>query len=184
VKKVSALGKTKFNRKEGINNFMKNILKFFVLLAFLVVSCSIANAIDSGSIGVGAPAFQIGYISQSWQFQTFEGTPVLFNLTVNNLKSADRTNAVTANTLNGTTNVTKTDVTGKNIAILNHVSGFTIYPGTSSSPFPSIWVKGDTVNSATGADSPTTYLSGTDANKFYQTGLTIQAPYYQSANYQ
>lgn len=163
---------------------MKKIAILFTILFSVVTISSSALATGSGDINVGVPVFNIGYTSPAWQFQTFEGTPLLLSLTVNNLKVADRTNAVVGATLNGTTNVTKTSVAGKDIAILNHTSGFTIYPNSSSSPFPNIWIKGSATNPGTGADDPDTYLTGTDADKFFQQGLTIQAPYYDVADYQ
>lgn len=163
---------------------MKKVSVVLALFSLILVFAGASFATGTGDINVGFPGFQIGYMTSAWQFQTFEGTPLLFNLTVNNLKTADRTNAVAAATLNGTINVTKTAVTGKNIAILNHASGFTLYPNTASSPFPSFWIKGSATNPGTGADDPDTYFTGTDADKFFQQGLTIQAPYYDVADYQ
>lgn len=160
--------------------------KYFVVLALVslaVAFSSAALATDTGPILIGYPSFQVGYMNPSFQFQTFEASPapLLFAMTTTNLKTADRTNAVVGPTLNGTTTVTKTTVTSKNLAILNHISGFTLYPNTASSPFPSIWVKGADVNPS---PDPTVYLTGTDANKFYQQGLTIQAPYFAEPDYQ
>jgi len=186
VRELSAKKRSKniISNEKGGDSFMKKIaILFTVLFSVMVVSGS-ALATGTGDITVGYPGFLAGYTSPAWQFQTFEGTPLLLNLTVNNLKTADRTNAIVGANLNGTTSVVKTVVTGKDIAILNHVTGFTIYPNTSSSPFPSMWVKGGTANPGTGADDPDTYLTGTDADKFYQQGLTIQAPYYDVADYQ
>ena len=162
---------------------MKKIFVVLALASLVAVFSSAALATGTGPINVGYPSFQIGYTSPSWQFQTFEASPapLLFAMAANNLKTADRTNAVVGQTLNGTTTVTKTTVTNKDVAILNHIAGFTLYPNTASSPFPSIWVKGADVNPS--AD-PAVYLTGTDANKFYQQGLTIQAPYYEVADYQ
>ncbi|MFA5103572.1 MAG: hypothetical protein WC527_00100 [Candidatus Margulisiibacteriota bacterium] len=163
---------------------MKKITILFAILFSAMAVSGAALATGTGDINVGTPLFKAGYTSPTWQFQTFEGTPLLFSLTTNNLKTADRTNAVAGATLNGTTTVAKTAVTAKDIAILNHVAGFTIYPNTASSPFPSMWIKGTETNPGTGADDPDTYLTGTDADKFFQQGLTIQAPYYDVANYQ
>jgi len=163
---------------------MKKIAILFTILFSVMVVSGSALATGTGDINVGFPTLQAGYMTPAWQFQTFEGTPLLFGLTVNNLKTADRTNAVVGATLNGTTTVAKTSVTGKDIVLLNHVAGFTIYPNTASSPFPSMWIKGANANPGTGADDPDTYLTGTDADKFFQQGLTIQAPYYDVANYQ
>lgn len=163
---------------------MKKFVVALALLSLAAIFPSASLATGTGDITIGYPGFAVGYTSPAWLFSTFEGTPLLFNLTVNNLKTADRTNAVAGATLNGTTTVTKTAVTGKDIAILNHISGFTIYPNTASSPFPSMWIKGTASNPGTGADDPDTYLTGTDADKFYQQGLTIQAPYYDVPDYQ
>ncbi len=160
---------------------MKKVFFALALLTIIAISSGAAMATGTGDINVGYPRFDIGYTTPGWQFQTFEGTPLLFSMTVNNLKTADRTNAIAGANLNGTTSVSKLSVTGKDIAILNHISGFTLYPNTASSPFPSIWVKGDTVNPS---PDPGIYLTGTDANKFYQQGLTINAPYYLVPDYQ
>lgn len=186
VRELSAKKRSKniISNEKGGDSFMKKIAMLFTILFSVMVVSGSALATGTGDINVGYPGFLAGYTSPTWQFQTFEGTPLLLNLTVNNLKTADRTNAVVGATLNGTTTVSKTPVTGKDIAILNHVSGFTIYPNTASSPFPSVWVKSATTNPGTGADDPDTYFSGTDADKFYQQGLTIQAPYYDVADYQ
>lgn len=173
-------GSNTTKRKESENR-MKKVFFALALLTIIAISSGAAMATGTGDINVGYPRFDIGYITPGWQFQTFEGTPLLFSMTVNNLKTADRTNAIAGANLNGTTSVSKLSVTGKDIAILNHISGFTLYPNTASSPFPSIWVKGDTVNPS---PDPGIYLTGTDANKFYQQGLTINAPYYLVPDYQ
>jgi hypothetical protein len=174
------LGPDISKRKEGETK-MKKVFYVVLLLSLMVGFSGSAMATGTGDINVGYPHFEIGYITPAWQFQTFEGTPLLFSMTVNNLKTADRTNAVAGPILNGTTSVNKLTVTGKDVAVLNHISGFTLYPNSASSPFPSIWVKGDTVNPS---PDPTVYLTGTDANKFYQQGLTINAPYYLVPDYQ
>ena len=164
---------------------MKKIAILFAILFSAIMISGSALATGTGDINVGIPVFNVGYTSPAWQFQTFEGTPLLFNLATSNLKTADSTNAVVGATLNGTTTVAQTAVTAStNIAILNHAAGFTVYPNTASSPFPSMWVKGDTTNPGTGEADPDTYFTGTDADKFYQQGLTIQAPYYEVADSQ
>ncbi len=165
---------------------MKKLTVILALFSLIFAFSGASFATGTGDINVGFPTFQIGYMTPAWQFQTFEASPapLLFALAANNLKTADRTNAVVGATLNGTTTVTKTPVTGKDIAILNHISGFTLYPNTASSPFPSMWIKGAAANPGTGADDPDTYFTGTDADKFFQQGLTIQAPYYDVADYQ
>lgn len=179
------------------NKSMKKIFSIVLAVAIAAACSTAALATGTGGIPVGYPVLTVGYtnggdglpdsttVNKGWQFKAFLGTPALFSLAQANLQTEDQgSTTVLANTLNGSSNVSKTAVTGKTMAILNHASSFTLYPLQATSPFPSIWVKGDTVNSATGADAPTTYLSGTDANKFFQTGLAIQAPYWEAANYQ
>ncbi|MCX5749660.1 MAG: hypothetical protein NTZ10_05405 [Candidatus Saganbacteria bacterium] len=148
-----------------------------------------AMAAGSGGIPVDYPALTEGYTNGAWSFQAFAVAPAMFNLTISNLQLADQANTVFGNTLNGTTSVVKTSIVGKTSAILNHAGTYKLFPLTASSPFPSVWVKGDAINPADGAGSPeaskpSTYLTGTDVNMFYETGLTIQAPYWDLANYQ
>jgi len=167
------------------NKSMKKI--FLVLIAAVIaVSCSSAVfAAGSGDIPVGYPVLTVGYTNGAWVFNEFAGTPGMFSLALTNLQSADQTAAVVGATLMGTNTPTSlTSVTGKSIAILNHASTYKLYPLQATSPFPSIWVKGTANNPATGVGSPATWLTGTDAAKFYQTGLTVQAPYWEAANYQ
>lgn len=158
---------------------MKKPLAILSILALIFLAAGPVMAQNTGGIDVGFPPFAVGYTNQSWQFATFEASPALFNISLNDLKSADRTSAVVGNILNGTVPSTRTDVTGKSLAVLNHIEGFKIYPNTASSPFPSIWVKG-------GASNPgsSVHFTGTDSDKFFQQGLTIQAPYYATAEYQ
>lgn len=160
---------------------MKKILLSLAMIAMLAVP---AFATGTGGITVEYPTLQAGYTANDWTFQPFLGTPALFSLALANLQTSDQTVATVANTLNGTSTVTLTSITGKSVAVLNHATTYRLRPLQATSFFPSIWIKGTDVNPATGADAPTTYLSGTDANKFYQTGLTIQAPYWDAANYQ
>jgi len=178
------------------NKFMRKIFSIVLAVAIAAACSTAALATGTGGIPVGYPVLTVGYtnggdglpdsttVNKGWQFKAFLGTPALFSLAQANLQTEDQgSTTVIANTLNGTSSVTKTAVTGKTMAVLNHASSYTLYPLQATSPFPSIWVKGADINSATGADAPTTYLSGTDANKFFQTGLTIQAPYWEANNY-
>jgi hypothetical protein len=157
---------------------MKKSLTILYVLSSIFLAAGPVMAQNTGGIDVGFPPFAVGYTNQSWQFATFEASPALFNISLNHLKSADRTSAVVGNILNGNVPSTRTDVTGKSLAVLNHIEGFRIYPNTASSPFPSIWVKG-------GASNPesSVHFTGTDSDKFFQQGLTIQAPYYATAEY-
>ena len=172
------------NITRGVNSVKK---VFSVLIALVIVAaCSTAVlATGTGGIPVGYPTLTVGYTNGSWAFNQFAGTPALFTLASANLQTADTASAVFGATLRGTNTPTAlTAVTSKTMAVLNHAASFVLYPTQATSPFPSVWVKGDTVNTATGVDAPATWLSGTDANKFFQTGLTIQAPYWEAANYQ
>lgn len=167
------------------NKSMKKIFSILIAVAIAAACSTAALATGTGGIPVGYPTLAIGYTNGAWTFNEFAGTPALFSLAAANLQSGDQASAVVGNTLMGTNTPTGlTAVTGKSVAILNHASTYTLYPMQATSPFPSIWVKGDTVNPATGAGAPATWLSGTDATKFYQTGLTVQAPYWEAANYQ
>ena len=152
--------------------------------SFITDAFIVSNSIGTGHINVGFPLLAAGYTSCDWSFATFEGVPLIFNLQQTNLKSYDIPESVVANNLNGSVNVTKADIAGKRLAILNHSPDFVLYPGGTTSPFPSIWIKGDDINTQTGDSAPEVYLSGTDANKFYQTGFVINAPYYSLDDYQ
>ena len=172
------------NKMKGVNSVKK---VFLVLIALVIVAaCSTAVLADgTGGIPVGYPVLADGYTNGSWAFNLFAGTPLLFGLTSANLATIDQPTAAFGATLRGQKTPTAlTDITGKTMAVLTHASSFTLFPTQATSPFPSVWVKGDTVNPATGTSAPTTWLSGTDANKFAETGLTIQAPYWDVANYQ
>lgn len=173
------------NKTKGVN-IVKKV--FSVLIALVIVAaCSTAVlATGSGGIPVGYPVLSVGYTNGDWAFNLFAGTPALFTLTAANLATADQATAVFGATLRGQntpTALTAVTATTK-MAVLTHVSSFTLYPTQATSPFPSVWVKGDTANTATGPSAPTTWLSGTTANMFYESGLTIQAPYWAVANYQ
>jgi hypothetical protein len=144
-----------------------------------------ALATGTGDIPVEYPVLSVGYFDKNWEFQPFEGTPAIFNMSLDNLKAADKLVAVSGATLTGNlSTITQTDVSGKKIAVLNHVSTFKMMPGRSTSPFPSIWLKSDNVNPDTSDGKPANYLSGTDANKFFQMGLVVQAPFWENRTYQ
>ena len=182
------------NITRGVN-LVKKV--FSVLIALVIVAaCSTAVLAEgTGGIPVGYPVLTVGYTNggdllspqtiAGWQFKAFQGTPALFTLTSANLETEDQPYAVFGATLRGQNTPTAlTAVTSKTMAVLTHAASFTLFPTQATSPFPSVWVKGATANTATGAQAPTTWLSGTDANKFYETGLTVQAPYWDVANYQ
>ena len=172
------------NKTKGVN-LVKKIFSVLIALVIVTACSTMALATGTGGIPVGYPVLSVGYTNGDWAFNLFAGTPALFTLTSANLATADQANAVFGATLRGTSTPTAlTAITGKTMAVLTHASSFTLMPTQSTSPFPSVWVKGALANTATGAQAPTTWLSGTDADKFYETGLTVQAPYWDSANYQ
>ncbi|MFA5097068.1 MAG: glycosyl hydrolase [Candidatus Margulisiibacteriota bacterium] len=145
---------------------------------------TISDSTGTGDIPIGYPVFSLGYTDPGWKFSTFESTPLLFHLGLENVSPADRPQTVVAYNLNGSPSVTKADVTDKKMAVLNHVAGFLLTPGRTTSPFPSIWIKGDSINPIAGSEAPGNYLTGDGASRFYQTGLTLQAPYYDQPNLQ
>lgn len=162
---------------------MKRIVLMIVcammIASFYSAKTYAATSIGSGNVDIEYPPLAIGYLDKDWQFQSFVGTPSLFSLSLDNLQTADKNVGVLGAALTGSSSVTKTDVTGKTIAVQNHVASYKVQLGKTSSPFPSIWLKGSNVN----ADSPN-YLTGSDSDKFVQTGLTISAPYWEQTAYQ
>lgn len=161
----------------------KSVLSILALSLVLLSASGIGHALPSGK-----STMTIGYTDKDFAFKKFYNSPSLMILATANVSSEDQSVTVVGDTLNGSTEVTKTNVNGKKIAILNHQTTFTLAPGQATAPFPSIWVKGATANTDAGTGTfsdPLKFFTGTtEANKFYQTALTVMAPYYEVPDYQ
>ncbi len=172
--------KSKTSEIKEKRNMKKSLIGIVSVIALVAICAAPVLATGTGGFTPTLPTGGVGYTSDDWSFQLFSGTPALSALTTANLIAADQPVSVVG------TYSSLLDVTSKKLAIIN-IASANIGPGDTSKPFPSIWVKGTTNNTAT--DSPITYLTSnaganTEAKQFYQTGLTVQAPYWDVANYQ
>ncbi len=179
---------------------MKKILGTLIvcLIASFAVSAAFADtkeSISTGNIRVGSyvspytPSFLVGYTNGSWQATRFAGFGVddgIFRIPLTSLATADRgSTTVVSNVLNGFGSDGQEQVVSKavidantTLVVINHASNFEVTNRKATAFFPSIWVKGD-VSINTSAE---TYLDDGTANqnetkKFWNQGLTIQAPY-------
>lgn len=134
------------------------------------------------------PVLTVGYTNGNWEFRRFQGEANHLGLTYDNLEPEDAENAAFGLCAPNGGLLQPADITGKTIAVMN--------PDTSSVLeigdwviFPRIYVKGDTPNPLatpenTDVCNPLKYLTGEDAKFFYDTGMTLQAPYYFNPDFQ
>ena len=116
--------KSFFNSKTTKGNkSMKKLFSILIAVAIAAACSTAALATGTGGIPVGYPVLTVGYtnggdglpdsttVNKGWQFKAFLGTPALFSLAQANLQTEDQgSTTVIANTLNGSSNVSKITV--------------------------------------------------------------------------
>ncbi len=134
------------------------------------------------------PVLTVGYTNSEWQFRRFQGEAQYLGLTAENFEPQDAQKmAFGLCAPNGAT-LRPADITGKTMAVMNPDTSAVLWIGDWI-VFPRIYVKGDKPNPLATPENedvcnPLRYLEGEGAEFFYDTGMTIQAPYYFNPDFQ
>lgn len=134
------------------------------------------------------PVLTVGYMNPQWEFRRFQGEAQYLGLTPGNFEPSDaEAMAFGLCAPNGAT-LQPADITGKTMAVMNPDTSAVLGLGDWV-VFPRIYVKGNTANPLatpenTDVCNPLFYLQGDGAEYFYDTGMTLQAPYYFNPDFQ
>lgn len=176
--------------QEETNNQAKETTENITFSKDLKIPLSALSAEAQNKSDQLLPYLAIGYLDPNWKFKKFLGKIQLLYLKPENFNPEDLGKMAWGTCGPNGRVYTQADVTGKSIGIITSPTDSNVYLEFEDWViFPKIFVKGDKPNPLATTDNndicnPLKFLTGEGAEYFYDTGLTVQSPYYFNPNFQ